>query len=703
MGKATAGSNGQFTYDFGIAIAQGTLTKLKRLTATTLSLASAYYALKSTAKEYVATLKENTLRFGGLVSTLNAMNQAQDRLIKGQTLFSVDDQLTAMNNLAKAGINVKDNFEFISKAAHATGKSVAEFSNAVSQGIAGNMGALVEMGMLTERATRMFDKYQANTVMRQQAILNFVKEHKGLQAAIKNDFETIQDQILRIKETWKAFLRSIIGNPKDPTSLYGAVTSTFKKIAEAFARNAEQIKAIGSSIGAVLGWIVKQVGHFVIWTGKQMKSAVGVAWKSVNDFAEQTRSLLVWLEFWKVHIVKFFRTYASEIKFVVKWLLILKMTGKAVSWITTLTSGIRGLSKAFGATLLLQKRYIKSMGIAGTKLSRWLMSLAVFMPRWMRRIWITLGKGFGVFFEATLRRGFKGFMFEFKNLVKNIWYPIRGVFSRIMFGLKHIIREIPKIFRLVINFAKANPVAFAIITVIQLLVVLYAKCEGFRNFVNAIVRALWSKIKDIFSIIISSIRTVWHACRWLFWTVFKWTRDKVITPIKNFFKAVGGWISDMWGKFMDTRVGGFINDYLIKPIKSLFEWLEKIWQKIVGWIKSLPEWFKGKADDAKVAAGYANGGYVPSKQYFVAGENGREWVANNKLVNNPQTAPIIAALEKYQRGGQLNVPNTNNSMVLNSGAVQIVVTGNTDPGEIAREVKRVLEDMQRAQGMRGGF
>ena len=186
-------------------------------------------------------------------------------------------------------------------------------------------------------------------------------------------------------------------------------------------------------------------------------------------------------------------------------------------------------------------------------------------------------------------------------------------------------------------------------------------------------------------------------------SVFRWIRDKVVIPMRNFFRAVGGWISDMWGKFMDSKVGGFINDYLVKPIKSLFEWLEKIWQKIVGWIKSLPEWFKGKADDAKVAAGYANGGYVPSKQYFVAGENGREWVANNKLVTNPQTAPIISALERFQRGGQLNVPNTSNSMVLNSGAVQIVVTGNTDPGAIAREVKRTLEDMQRAQGMRGGF
>lgn len=51
--NSTRGSNAQFTYDFGIAIAQSTITKLTRLTGVTLSLASAYYALKSIAEEYV--------------------------------------------------------------------------------------------------------------------------------------------------------------------------------------------------------------------------------------------------------------------------------------------------------------------------------------------------------------------------------------------------------------------------------------------------------------------------------------------------------------------------------------------------------------------------------------------------------------------------------------------------------------------------
>ena len=102
--RATRGNNAQFTYDFGIAIAQSTVNKITRLTGASLTLASAFYALKSTSEQYISTLRENTLRFGGVLSTMKAMEQAQNRLIKGQSYFSVDDQLKGMNELMAAGI-----------------------------------------------------------------------------------------------------------------------------------------------------------------------------------------------------------------------------------------------------------------------------------------------------------------------------------------------------------------------------------------------------------------------------------------------------------------------------------------------------------------------------------------------------------------------------------------------------------------------
>ena len=91
--RATSGNNSQFTYDFGITIAQSTVNKLVKLTGATLTLASAYYALRTNAEKYVDTLRENSLRFGGILSTMKAMEAAQNRLIKGQSFFSVDDHI----------------------------------------------------------------------------------------------------------------------------------------------------------------------------------------------------------------------------------------------------------------------------------------------------------------------------------------------------------------------------------------------------------------------------------------------------------------------------------------------------------------------------------------------------------------------------------------------------------------------------------
>lgn len=49
---------------------------------------------------------------------------------------------------------------------------------------------------------------------------------------------------------------------------------------------------------------------------------------------------------------------------------------------------------------------------------------------------------------------------------------------------------------------------------------------------------------------------------------------------------------------------------------------------------------------------YAKGGYIRKKQLALVGEKGPEWVASNTLLEDNETAPVIAALEDYQRGNR---------------------------------------------------
>lgn len=441
MARATRGSDAQFTYDFGIAIAQSTVNQVARLAGVTLSLASAFYALKSTATEYVNTLRENTFRFGGILGTMKAMEQAQDRLIKGQSLFSVDDQLRGMNQLMASGIDIKNNLDWISKAAHASGQSLSQFSGAISNAIAGNMSQLVDMGLLTQRATRMFDKYSANTVRRQQAILNFVKNHKGLMAAIRNDFYTIEDQMLRIKETWKAFLQSILGKPNDPSSFYGQIVQSMKLVADALARNLENIKRVGWMIGQVLGWVVKQIGHFVVWLGKSIKRAISYTWEAVQKFrnwlvgesgkqvttvqgfldhyVEYTRALIVWLEFWKLKVIEIFETIGNAFKKVYNWIVDFAeahpIITKVIITVGLLAIAWRLVGKSIIHSYKLQKRFLKYMHLADKKWGVKIASLAAYMPRPFRKLWIAANDTFNLISISS-----HGWIGRMKVLFKNL-------------------------------------------------------------------------------------------------------------------------------------------------------------------------------------------------------------------------------------------------------------------------------------------
>ncbi len=49
---------------------------------------------------------------------------------------------------------------------------------------------------------------------------------------------------------------------------------------------------------------------------------------------------------------------------------------------------------------------------------------------------------------------------------------------------------------------------------------------------------------------------------------------------------------------------------------------------------------------------YAKGGYIEREKNIVAGERGREWIASNEIVENPETKPVIEALEEWRKGNK---------------------------------------------------
>lgn len=111
---------------------------------------------------------------------------------------------------------------------------------------------------------------------------------------------------------------------------------------------------------------------------------------------------------------------------------------------------------------------------------------------------------------------------------------------------------------------------------------------------------------------------------------------------------------------------------------------------------------------ASQANPYAKGGYIKGEQLALMGEEGDEWVASNKLVTDKKTAPIIAALEAYQRGNHralekisLTQPDWNrlsqsakNISTTFAGSKTPVVNNynsNIDNSEVLKELKQMNE------------
>lgn len=754
----------QFTYDFGIAIAQSTVNKVARLAGVSLTLASAFYSLQQVSEKYVNTLRENTLRFGGMVSTIRAMEQAQDRLVKGQSYFDMDDQLAGMNKLMSVGLDVKKNMDFINKAAHATGKSYAEFSGMVASAIQGNTGALVEAGLMTARSVKMFEKYQGNTRMMQGAIMSFLKNHKGLMTAIAQDFETIQDQTRRLKAVWTSFAQAIIGKPNDPGSLYGQIVSSMKMIAESFANNIDQIKARGFVIGQVMGWIVRNIGHTIKWLGGKLKAALDSIWKVTDNFKDQARSMIVWLEFWKLAILDFFKEYKKEIMFIGKLLLSWLVLKKVFALWDVASIGVLKYAKNL-KDVTRKYRMFRNLLYSRTggemRILNEVRALGVFLPKTFRKVYLGVTRALypvNIFFRDVryvhiprLVKSIKGIPSALVSAMKNAgtmtkslfvnagnimkasahsvytatagvlknFTSIKGASQAIGNGFKSagsFLLNLPSLFMGALrSFAAAsqaimatNPVGWITIA-IALFIALYIKCEKFRDLVHSAVVFLVEWWRFLWNIVAWVITKVMTSCIRL-WRGIKKIGSNIVSGIKR-----------MWAYFKDSSVGKWIDETLIQPIKKAFEWIKNIWQKISEIIGKAAK-FLGMASDS-----IAQSTSEEAKQFGVVdlswNSGGKGTVLNNKQLEDgfqnlsenfgdifggggkKDRNPIMDAKATASAKSLDTGSGTTNNLSFANGAIQIVVGKDSgfDERKLANLVRETIMDMERTNSLRGGM
>lgn len=718
-GKPTGRSgivhNGRgFTYDFGIAIAASTVRQLGLLSGSALTLTSAMYALTRITGEYVDTLKKNQLFFRGQIQTANAMRFAQQKLLSGITTSSVNDVMQGMALMQEVGLNAKSNFDFVAKASKAVGIEFSKFAGIINSAINGSTDGMVQLGLMTHRAARQFEKFGANTVMRQQAIMNFLKQHKGLNEAIKNNFNTFTGQIRRVGENLKMFVQYIMGDPRDPNSLYGQVVNGIKQVADWFQKHGDTIRKVGTAIGRILGWVFRQIFQFARFVGRQVGKVLNWFNQYMDNFREKLYSTILWLELWKVHLISWVRKYKDEIKTVIKvvgalWLAHAGWKAAQAGWtaltaaasrygnvLKTLTGGWFGIPAARAAKKAKDAQrlsYVKDIAWYNQEIAKIDKRLQGRMTNAMRK-------------ELMDRRSIllSDIAYTQGELAKLSKSPKKGIMSPLNL-FKGGINKLKGAWRGLLRLLVANPkvaIVAAIVGLVGYIVKAVANWKKFRKEQ----KESWTILDTIVSIFIPIVGIVkvvakhWEEIRWI-WDNIKVTVYNTWEYLKYKFEPITSAISKVWEKIKNvvSSIVSSVKSFLKTFGESLFgRWISKG----LNWVGNF---FRGTAESTaernkRLGIKYKE---ALTLEESIARHDGIPLaLPPDSQKPSRETNPLLdyesdayGASEYTDMGGTVNV---------NSGAVQITIQKGSDIDEIklANMIKKILPELAREARLKEG-
>ena len=146
----------------------------------------------------------------------------------------------------------------------------------------------------------------------------------------------------------------------------------------------------------------------------------------------------------------------------------------------------------------------------------------------------------------------------------------------------------------------ANPIVLivtAIAAVIAILVVLYTKCEGFRNFVNSVASAIVGFVKNAASAIAGFFKNLWATIQGIWSAVSGWFKTNVIDPVVNLFapivESIGGFFANLWASICSIwqAAGAWFSENVTTPINNAFQaigdFVKGIFNGLIGMVEGM--------------------------------------------------------------------------------------------------------------------
>ena len=391
----------------------------------------------------------------------------------------------------------------------------------------------------------------------------------------------------------------------------------------------------------------------------------------------------------------------------------IKENPKLVAFIVKLVAGFAAMNLGMGvANKLLLGPFAKGVG--------WLYKFGAFKSKGgvffaLKKMFPLASKLFGTFVKIGTFIGGK-----FIGIIKMVGLALKAAFV-------------------------ANPVGLiiaAIVAVIAIFVLLYKKCEWFRKGVNKAWEAIkegfkatwtwiknkfhalmelgakvWAKIKEYKALFIPFIGifvVLYQKCEW-----FRNGVNAVWKAIKNAFTNTWQWIKDKFNALLEIGSNAWnglknsataIIDKIKEAFSGFFDWINKKWESLKNFGSKLNpfNWFKGDGDVAQNYSGtnYFGGGLttlaergaelveMDNNSYLVNSPTMANLPRGARILNNSQTRSSLSSRVSSLKD-RINSISNNSRTVVGGDTITININGGSgNATDIAREVKRALEEIQ---------
>ena len=391
----------------------------------------------------------------------------------------------------------------------------------------------------------------------------------------------------------------------------------------------------------------------------------------------------------------------------------IKENPKLVAFIVKLVAGFAAMNLGMGvANKLLLGPFAKGVG--------WLYKFGAFKSKGgvffaLKKMFPLASKLFGTFVKIGTFIGGK-----FIGIIKMVGLALKAAFV-------------------------ANPVGLiiaAIVAVIAIFVLLYKKCEWFRKGVDKAWKAIkegfkatwtwiknkfhalmelgakvWAKIKEYKALFIPFIGifvVLYQKCEW-----FRNGVNAVWKAIKNAFTNTWQWIKDKFNALLEIGSNAWnglknsataIIDKIREAFSGFFDWINKKWESLKNFGSKLNpfNWFKGDGEVAQNYSGtnYFGGGLTTlaergaeivemgNSSFLVNAETLANLPRGARILNNSQTRSSLSSRVSSLKDRIRSISNDSRTMVGGDTITININGGSGSDTDIAREVKRVLEEMQ---------